>query len=76
LAPYPYSDVCTVSKFMVRSYLINKYLISIFCYNSVLMKGNVPINHCEGLVPLVPIPVEPAPEVAVLLMRGWVRRKS
>ena len=40
------------------------------------MKGNVPINHCEGLVPLVPIPVEPAPEVAVLLMRGWIRRKS
>jgi len=29
----------------------------------------------EGLVPLAPMPIEPAPEVAVLPMRGWVRRK-
>jgi putative transposase len=30
----------------------------------------------EGLVPLAPMPSEPAPEVAVLSMREWARRKS
>jgi hypothetical protein len=30
----------------------------------------------EGLLPLAPMPIEHAPEVAVLSMRGWVRRKS
>jgi len=29
----------------------------------------------EGLVPLAPMSIEPAPEVVVLPMRGWVRRK-
>jgi putative transposase len=30
----------------------------------------------EGLVPLAPMPSEPAPEVAVLSMREWARWKS
>jgi hypothetical protein len=30
----------------------------------------------EGCVPLTLTPCEPAPEVAVLPMREWVRRKS
>ncbi|MCC6055266.1 MAG: hypothetical protein LM583_01130 [Desulfurococcaceae archaeon] len=30
----------------------------------------------EGLVPLAPMPSDPALEVAVLPMRGWARRKS
>jgi hypothetical protein len=30
----------------------------------------------EGLVPLAPMPREPASEVAVLPVKGWARRKS
>jgi putative transposase len=30
----------------------------------------------KGLVPLAPMPIEPALEVAVLPVKGWVRRKS
>jgi putative transposase len=30
----------------------------------------------KGPVPLAPMPGEPAPEVAVLPMREWARRKS
>ena len=30
----------------------------------------------KGSVPLTPIPDDPTPEVAVLPMREWVRRKS
>jgi len=30
----------------------------------------------KGLVPLAPMPDEPALEVVVLLVKGWVRRKS
>jgi len=30
----------------------------------------------KGLVPLVPMPSEPTPEVAVLPVKGWARRKS
>jgi len=29
----------------------------------------------KGSVPLTPMPGDPAPEVAVLPMRGWARRK-
>jgi putative transposase len=29
----------------------------------------------EGLVPLAPMPSEPVPEVAVLPMKEWARRK-
>jgi hypothetical protein len=30
----------------------------------------------KGLVPLAPMPDDPTPEVAVLSMKGWMRRKS
>jgi len=33
------------------------------------------IGMDEGSVPLAPAPCEPASEVAVLLMKGWVRGK-
>jgi len=34
-------------------------------------------NPLDGSpVSLIPMPDDPAPEVAVLPMRGWVRRKS
>jgi len=30
----------------------------------------------KGCVPFTPMPSDPTPEVAVLPMKGWVRRKS
>jgi putative transposase len=45
----------------------------------VLMRGIAPTNHCtapEGCVPFTPMPSDPTLEVAVLPVRGWVRRKS
>ena len=43
-----------------------------------LMRGPAPINHPtpEGCVPFTPMPSEPTPEVAVLPVKEWARRKS
>jgi hypothetical protein len=45
----------------------------------MLMRGVAPTNHCtapEECMPFTPMPSEPASEVAVLPVKGWVRRKS
>jgi len=34
------------------------------------------IGALKGLVPLAPMPNDPTPEVAVLPMKEWARRKS
>jgi putative transposase len=42
------------------------------------MRGNAPINRAilKGCMPFTPMPSEPLPEVAVLPVKEWVRRKS
>jgi hypothetical protein len=47
-------------------------------FTTGLMRGPAPINHPtpEGCVPFTPMPYDPAPEVAVLPVKGWARRKS
>jgi hypothetical protein len=41
------------------------------------MRGDAPINSAtsKGPVPFTPMPSEPPPEVAVLPVKKWVRRK-
>jgi len=45
---------------------------------SVADEGHAPINRAtrKGCVPFIPIFSEPLPEVAVLPVKEWVRRKS